>query len=1473
MRIVLLLTVLAQSLIFLAFSKPNDTPNLSTSEFNALYDLYNSTSGRYWSWRNESYGEKWNFQQVNPNPCSENWQGITCQCNNEVCTLKALYLSAYNLKGVLPESIGNWKEISLLNVQYNYIRGQIPESISDWSQIREFNVGHNLLSGSIPHSLWSLTNLSDLNLDRNFFAPSFLPESIGDLTNLRILKMSDINLFGTIPATIINCRKIERLYFGYNKLVGYIPKVIGNLKYLYVIYLNDNYFTGINDNFFNATSLQEFHIYGNMISGTLSNRISNLVSLVAFDISDNLFYGTLPSTMQQIPSLEYVLINSNRFTGTVPEWLSNLTTLVRFSANFNDFYRTLPQSLAKIEYLNEFTISNNLLSGSIPSSYQNLSYLQSLDLSYNSMYGSPNVLFDGCYSLKYLLLGYNFFSGNVNNSESKQLAAIDLPSNEFSGAPPYFDFADKRLLKYLNFGRNYFSGELPLNLPDSLRILLVGENYLHGIIPKYILTSLSIFTLNISFNLFSGHFPEGNSSINVKFEELIVNNNFFVGSLPSSIGYFVKLVSLSFNSNQFTSTVPQSYKNLSELEQFFIQDNLISGSVTELLNNILSASLSAIDLSNNQLTGSLVESFFVNSTLRTFAAVSNCFSGSIPLTVCNAKSLTTFAIDGVSTAQNCREMIYPIFFSGFIVEQYLTGRIPDCLFALPSLRTLHLSGNSFTGTISKGLNISASLIDLSLSHNSLSGTIPLVIQERQWENLDLSYNKLTGTLSSTFSDISNNGSLSLQVNRLSGFIPNSLLSARAINILDGNIFTCNTIAELPSNDPNRKTYSCGSNTVNDLLYFWLSLFLVGLFFLLIYWNKWKTLRNADGELRDKFHNFILNCGIIGIPLLELKNWNYDVDDYRANNPNSNLVALLGTFEGIRRVCIIICFLAIFVLLPVYLGLSENSKTYEEGYVWVISGVLLSGTKSALTLFFVFLLLLLLLFVLLFLTFGGSVPFILKFLADKIVITERFIASNKVQSLQETDAGRMLANQMTYPLLYFTHFVVFILNFVIVGTVDCCYVVVVLNETSTVIIFAALFLACFRLINGKILLWKAIPLVSKIIKLGVSTISIREHVENEVADRIKQTKAEKNYRYDFTHTDIIFLERMMIFNNIVLPIIVIVVILPDCFYNTFVTASNVNANYQYIGCQIYQQTLYFITYYFLHKSICTPVTAYTSFSPPFIYLYQCSSKVVINYIPVYIIKFILAGFVIPSYTAIIKCLYDRYDSNIGNETDTKNSSINSYLFTAFDYLVNRKLRNYLNVSASIDNHQPRMLFDKLKFTVDLSSYFVIIVCFGALFPPLMLIGSITIIIITYFEELMIRRILYESKKKHLGWCEKILEQDCYGVKDLFRTTIWKSTIVVSCCLFAFILFDTWGDEEGWLSALPISLTMMCFPISCILMIQFLSRRYSSNSNSGEPSNILEIETEMVTVNVIHRENTEDKTVQLKHEIAKVDIPEK
>ena len=79
-----------------------DSANIPVQEMSALEDLYVSTNGAKWYVR----GIPWNFT-ANSNPCTENWQGVTCSLypNSSTQHVIELSLSGYNLNGTLPTTL------------------------------------------------------------------------------------------------------------------------------------------------------------------------------------------------------------------------------------------------------------------------------------------------------------------------------------------------------------------------------------------------------------------------------------------------------------------------------------------------------------------------------------------------------------------------------------------------------------------------------------------------------------------------------------------------------------------------------------------------------------------------------------------------------------------------------------------------------------------------------------------------------------------------------------------------------------------------------------------------------------------------------------------------------------------------------------------------------------------------------------------------------------------------------------------------------------------------------------------------------------------------------------------------------------------------------------------------------------------------------------------------------------------------
>jgi hypothetical protein len=128
-------------------------------ERTALVALYFSTHGSGWT-RHDNWliWESLNPPQIT-DPCDDNWYGVTCNADNTHVT--RLNLSANNLNGTLPDSLGNLANQQYLNFRNNQLSGTIPDSIGNLANLRILYLDNNQLCGVIPPALMNLTNLND----------------------------------------------------------------------------------------------------------------------------------------------------------------------------------------------------------------------------------------------------------------------------------------------------------------------------------------------------------------------------------------------------------------------------------------------------------------------------------------------------------------------------------------------------------------------------------------------------------------------------------------------------------------------------------------------------------------------------------------------------------------------------------------------------------------------------------------------------------------------------------------------------------------------------------------------------------------------------------------------------------------------------------------------------------------------------------------------------------------------------------------------------------------------------------------------------------------------------------------------------------------------------------------------------------------------------------------------------------------
>jgi hypothetical protein len=726
-------------------------------------------------------------------------------------------------------------------------------------------------------------------------------------------------------------------------------------------------------------------------------------------------------------------------------------------------------------------------------------------------------------------------------------------------------------------------------------------------------------------------------------------------------------------------------------------------------------------VSNNQLTGPLI----VINTTTYFAASTNCFQGSLPPELCQSRKSEVIILNGLSSSTNCQIPIFPnTIIDTFTTKFTIYNGLLDCLFQLPKLQILQLSGNGLTGKIPAITNQTGSLYNLDLSHNALIGTIPQSIQVKSsWESLDLSYNLLTGELSNDFASFSlssRNQSLTLTVNRLSGNIPSSLLSANDIDILDGNMFTCNYDSNLlPSQDPHADNYSCGSDLVNLSIYFWLCtggvlvLFVILLGCLMFFTAARESVKSILSSLKlliswyNYFHNYCEN--------------EYQKETNRPSSAvlktDQNQILLLRFFnQRIRRTSLFLTVVILVVLLPTYGVLSLDYSTYQIRYAWAVSGLFLSGEESAIALFVE------LFFFILFTT--------LVICYFWVVQPLQVSSESTTVTLEQTENSKCTRIRELFKLLLVMAF-----NLVIMMSADVVYVLIVINYNTTIIILAELALALIKIFWNNYFLWSAMKMISNCLHQG---------------KKVNLGKTSEEFDVSFIYFNIGL-------NNLIYPIAAIMIISSNCFYNAFFPASTV--------------TTTFSTNISPATTPVTQVNVATSYSPPFIYGYQCSSVIYSYYCPVFIFMLVFETFVFPVVSLLFRLLKkgrnvakQQFKEGPEEEEDGDSRKISKIELVAESFSsLNRSLPNQTPAESSLTGESPssshslfqsifnfmdetiglrrkfrigKMLFDKNRYVIRMNSYLLILVAYGAVFPPLAIIVTVAIYLRTGYEEVLI-----------------------------------------------------------------------------------------------------------------------------------------
>jgi Leucine-rich repeat (LRR) protein len=223
------------------------------------------------------------------------------------------------------EQMQNFPDLTHLQIQQRN-KQPLLAAIGKAKNLKHLDTNGSEIS-SLPSSIGELQNLKELRLDYTRDL-SGLPEEIGNLTNLIKLNLNGSSI-SSIPRSIGKLRNLKELLLDYTDNLSGLPEEIGNLTNLIELNLNGSSISSIPRSIGKLRNLKELLLdYTDNLSG-LPEEIGNLTNLIELNL-DGSSISSIPRSIGKLRNLKELHLDYTDNLSGLPEEIGDLTSLVDY---------------------------------------------------------------------------------------------------------------------------------------------------------------------------------------------------------------------------------------------------------------------------------------------------------------------------------------------------------------------------------------------------------------------------------------------------------------------------------------------------------------------------------------------------------------------------------------------------------------------------------------------------------------------------------------------------------------------------------------------------------------------------------------------------------------------------------------------------------------------------------------------------------------------------------------------------------------------------------------------------------------------------------------------------------------------------------------------------------------------------------------------------------------------------------------